>query len=580
MISSISVQAAEPASSAQSAAAKAPAKSPNILLLFAEDMSSRVGAFGDPVAVTPNLDRLAEEGVRFTNVFAGASTCGPSRAALLTGVHAIATGSQHMRTSSRPAGAYRSVPPPQIKAFPERLRAAGYYTFTDGKLDYQWSGVRAGSGPFTMWDEESSGRRWSGRRAGQPFFGLINFMSTHESGNFPALGSMPHSIMHFATQWMHFFGDYEIGVGPVRAESVSVPAYYPDTPTVRSDMARLYNNIFQMDAQVGAILDQLDREGLADETIVIWTTDHGEGLPRAKRSLHDAGLRVPMIIRWPEALRPKHLERGAEEKRLISLVDLAATIDGLAYVKTPPWVQGQDFLQPNSAREWIFATQDRVDDLFDRQRTVRDDRFVYIRSEAPELPIAAANDFRENLPMMREISALHEAGSLGANSSTLFDPVGEERLYDRESDPDEFVNLAGQPEWAPRLRRMSEALDGWLARMGPLAAMPEEEMVASFQAEGEPRVTRPPKMRAKGGRVLIQAPDAGASIGYRIAHPSAPSVDAWSLYTEPIFVAPGSEVSAKAVRYGWDESEIVERSFSAEALQALEALQVHSGSAP
>ena len=173
---------------------------PNVLLLVAEDMSALVGAFGDKVAHTPHLDELAKISVRYPNTFTTAGVCSPSRAALITGMHQIAIGGQHMRTATRPDGAYKCVPPPEVKAFPEILRRAGYFTFNTLKQDYQFSGVNAGSGPFTIWDEENNSNLWRNRKNGQPFFGMMNFMETHESGVFTPLGHRPNSFIHFFLQ--------------------------------------------------------------------------------------------------------------------------------------------------------------------------------------------------------------------------------------------------------------------------------------------------------------------------------------------------------------------------------------------
>ena len=186
-----------------------------------------------------------------------------------------------MRASSFPNGAYKAVPPAQVKAYPELLRAEGYYTWTDNKLDYQFSGVRAGSGPSTIWDDEGNDGGWQNRRSGQPFFGMINFLVTHESGVFTPLGSWPNGAIHLASQILRAVTLPKVNdIHPVQPSQVTIPPYYPDTPTVRSDIARHYNNIAAMDRQVGDILQQLENDGLADSTIVIWTTDHGDGLPR------------------------------------------------------------------------------------------------------------------------------------------------------------------------------------------------------------------------------------------------------------------------------------------------------------
>ena len=204
----------------------------------------------------------------------------PSRAAHILGMYQISTGTQHMRASGAPGGGYRAVPPARAKAYPELLRAAGYYTYTDHKLDYQFSGTLWNSGPFTIWDDEGFGTHWRERPADAPFFGFVNFNVTHESGVFTPLGNWPHSVVHFGSQLIRALTSPDIELdNPTRPEQVVLPPYYPDTPTVRADLARHYDNIAIMDAQVGELLASLEEDGLADSTIVIWTTDHGDGLP-------------------------------------------------------------------------------------------------------------------------------------------------------------------------------------------------------------------------------------------------------------------------------------------------------------
>ena len=539
------------ASDASQVGAERNSPPPNILMLLAEDLSSRIGAFGDPIAVTPNLDTLAEEGARFTRVFSVASTCGPSRAALLTGMHAVSIASQHMRTSSRPGGAYKAVPPPHVKAFPEILRANGYYTFTDGKLDYQFSDVFAGSGPFTIWDEEGVAD-WSGREEGQPFFGLVNFMVTHESGAFPPLGNWPHSLIGFAMQWVHAFGDYDVGEGPVTPTEIVVPPYYADLPVVREDLARLYNNVYQLDQQIGKWLARLEREGLVENTIVIFLSDHGDGLPRAKRSLFDAGTRVPMIIRWPEQHRPPGRTAGSRDSRLVSFVDLAPTILSLAGIRSAMPTQGIDFLSGDSRRERIFLTQDRVDEVDDRQRAIRGDRFKYVRSDNPEWTVGHRNSFRDNLPMMRVLRARFEAGSLDPRQASLFEPIGREQLYDVEADPHELTNLAASPAHREVKEKLSAELSAWLERVEIEGAISEDEMVERNRIDGKVPVTGAPTIRFRDGALILESTTPGASLGYRLG--GGP----WRLFVGPVPVAPGERVEAKAVRYGFEESRSVE----------------------
>jgi len=522
---------------------------PNILLLLAEDLGPRVGAFGDPVAVTPRLDRLAQEGTRYTRVFTTAGVCAPSRAALLTGVHAISTGSHHMRTSNL---GYQSVPPPEVKAFPELLRAAGYATFTDFKLDYQFSGTGAGSGPFTIWDTEGLTAHWRKLEGDRPFFGLINFLETHESGVFPR-PALPRNAAHAYMQLIHLF--LHIGHDDVVSpEDVPLPPYYPDTPLVRADVARHYNNVHRMDERVGEILDQLQADGLLDSTVVIWTTDHGDGLPRAKRELFDSGIHVPMIIRWPPSLRPPDAEPGHQDGRLVSFVDLGPTILALAGVVAPAWMDGHVFAGPQAApkRRYVFAARDRIDAVPDRQRSVRDERYKYIRSYLPGTPGAAHTPWRDVLDSMRELWAHYERGELSDAAALWFEPRPEESLYDTWSDPHEVHDLATDLAYEPILARLRGALDAWLAQRVDLGAVPEDQMIAEMWPGGEQPLTGEPIIEILGGkaapRVRVSATTPGSSLGYRLDGGD------WRLYTEAFPTPPGTRIEAKAVRYGWAES--------------------------
>jgi N-sulfoglucosamine sulfohydrolase len=525
---------------------------PNILVLMAEDMSARVGAFGDAVAITPNIDQLAAEGTRYPNTFTTAGVCAPSRAAHITGMHQIAIGAQHMRTSSAPSGGYKSVPPAHVKAYPELLRAAGYYTFTDRKLDYQFSGPMSGTGPFTIWDAEGGDGHWRARGEGQPFYGLLNFAVTHESGVFRPLGSWPNSVIHLVMQVMRAVsgvGAPDVGES-VDPAAVPVPPYFPDTPTVRADIARHYNNIAVMDSEVGQLLDELEADGLTDDTIVIWTTDHGDGLPRSKREVYDTGIKVPMIIRWPERYRPADAARGGLDTRLVSFVDLGPTILRLAGVNVPDYMHGRDLVEA-VPRTYIYASRDRIDEVPDRQRAVRDARYKYIRSWHPGLGGGHRLAFRDNIDMVREMQALYAEGELDSVQRRWFEGPGEEQLYDTQTDPLELNNLASDPAVSGELERLRAALASWQARIGDWSDEPEATMVARFNPGGEVPVTTAPEIVVRAGRVQISASDR-ASVGYRIDQ------GPWQLYTEPFTAPAGATVEAAAVRYGWVESETVE----------------------
>jgi arylsulfatase A-like enzyme len=293
------------------AAAGKPGKSkqrPNILWISCEDISPRLGCYGDAVARSPNLDRLADEGMLFKHVYTVAPVCAPNRSGIITAMYPTTIGTHHMRTTHREEGLptpYSAVPPPYVKTFTEYLRAAGYYCTNNSKTDYQFAT------PVTAWDE--CGRKAHYRHRpdkDQPFFAVFNFTTTHESRNWP---------------------DPE----ETEPSGVEVPPYYPDTLTVRKDIARLYDNIAKMDQQAGETLKQLQEEGLADNTIVFFWSDHGDGLPRAKRWLYDSGTHVPMIIRWPGRIEP-----GSVNEDLVSSIDLGPTVLSLAGVNVPAHMQG------------------------------------------------------------------------------------------------------------------------------------------------------------------------------------------------------------------------------------------------
>lgn len=507
---------------------------PNILLLIAEDLSPRLGNYGDDVAHTPNLDALARTGTRYTRVFTTAGVCAPSRAALITGQHQISFGAQHMRTTTSPLGLYYAQPPDDLRAFPELLRRAGYYTFTDRKLDYQFSGIRAGTGPFTIWDRDGASETgWRDRSPGQPFFGLINFQVTHESGVFRPTGP-PNSDSHKRVQ---AYRSAQPSQEITNSEDIVLPPYYPDLPVVREDLARHYNNISAMDARVGRILAALQRDGLAHNTIIIWTTDHGDGLPRAKRELYDSGIHVPLILRNPS------VPQSGIDDRLVSFVDLAPTILGLAGVDLPEYLHGNDFLK--TQRRFIIASRDRIDEVMDRQRAIRDKRFKYIRSWHPNLPGGHLLAYRDNIDMVRAWRDLYQRGELTSTQAQWFKGVGEEQLFDTVADPYEINNLANDPAFAATKQRLRGRLTAKLEDIGDWSEQPESDMRRLLLENDDVPVTPPPTVSWHNATASLKS-SIGASIGYQL-----PGEKRWRLYVAPI---EHHEFITKAVRYGWMES--------------------------
>ncbi|MHC4138209.1 MAG: sulfatase family protein [Planctomycetota bacterium] len=474
-----------------------------------------------------------------------AGVCATSRAAIIMGVHQNHWGAGHMRSYRK---GYLAVPPPDWKAFPELLRAAGYYTVNDGKTDYQMGTILGGAfgGPESIWDETGADD-WRGRAEGQPFFAYLTFVATHESQVWPTwdLTSLTKLAMAFIRIPIHWQWTHE--TDPAR---VPIPPYYPDTPTVRADLARHYNNIAVMDRQVGEVLSKLEEDGVADRTIVLFTSDHGDGLPRAKRWLYDSGIHVPLVVRWPGVAEP-----GSIDGELVSGVDLAPTILSAVGAPIPGQMEGRVFVGPAKAPEppYVFAARDRVDAQIDRVRAVRDRRFKYVRHLIPEQPYVVESSFRDQMPMMQELLALAEAGDLeGAPALWFRERRDAEELFDTEVDPHEIRNLAGDRAYQETLARMGTVLDTRLASGRDLGLVPEGELSERFWPGGEQPETQTPTIERRGDELHLSSTTEGASLLWR-----GPGDDRWILYTTPLRVADRASVEARAVRYGYSESSTV-----------------------
>ena len=520
----------------------APGTRPDILLIVAEDLSPRLGAYGDPLAHTPNIDRLAAQGTRFTRAFTTAGVCAPSRAAIAMGVHQNTWGAGHMRAN---AGGYLPVPPQHWLAFPEILRRAGYWTINAGKTDYQLSTRLGGAfgGPPSLWDEDRN-EDWGNRPPGTPFFAYLTLGESHESQVWPTWTA--RSLMSLAMLPLRVWNHWQ---WPKRTapSDIHPPPYYPDTATVRADMARHYNNIARVDARVGEILQRLEADGLAEDSVVIFTSDHGDGLPRAKRWPYDSGIHVPLVVRWPGVL-----PAGSVNDELVSGVDLAPTLLSIAGLPVPEAMQGRIFMGPEKQPEppYVYAARDRIDEQPDRVRAVRDRRWKYIRNFQPDRPYVLDVAFRDVMPMMREMRALAAAGELSGSAALWFRPERDpEELYDTRQDPHEVDNLANDPRQALRLASMRAALDDWLQASGDLGGIEEAKLARRFWPEGEQPITGEPQLVVEaGGRVAAAPSRTGGSVELRIDDA------AWRIYTQPLEVAPGALVEARATRYGWATS--------------------------
>jgi N-sulfoglucosamine sulfohydrolase len=419
----------------------------NIMLLQGEDVGRHVGCYGDGAAFTPNLDKLASQGCRFTQAFSHAPVCAPSRGGMVTGRYPYSLGNHHMRCNL-------AHPP---RTFTQELRDAGYYVNWNTKLDFNFT-------PREDWRDEESA--WYEKPAPrEPFFVYENFSATHESRMFP---HVPDALEDPPLE--------AVGLKPHDPASLTVPPHLTDCPEVRKQLAKYYNAYSVLDAQVGRRLQWLEEQGLADNTLVIFLSDHGRGLPREKRWCYVAGLHLPLIVRWPG-----HLVPGSVSDDMVAWVDIAPTLLSLAGTEIPADYQGNIFLGDHAAppRDYVFAGRDRMDEVFDRVRVARDRRWHYIRNFAPKLPWAQCQKYMEQQEIMDIMRAKWKTGDLKGDEAVFFaDEKPCEELYDIQQDPDCLNNLATDPAYAAPLQIMRQQLDAHLEAVNDLGAQSEEDLVA------------------------------------------------------------------------------------------------------
>jgi len=537
-------------------------KKPNILWITLEDTSPRMGCYGDQLARTPNIDRLAQEGTLYREAYCTAGVCAPSRSAVITGMYQTSIGTHHMRTehtnefTPELPTPYQAVLPAHVKLIPEMMRAHGYYCSNNFKTDYQFQS------PLTAWDENGMEAHWRTREQDQPFFAVFNYILTHESAMWPD------------SPIARYFGNGQEELPLITdPNQVSVPPYLPDTPKTRTAIAKLYDRVADADAYVGQLLDQLEEDGLADDTVVMLWSDHGEGLPRAKRWTYDAGIRVPLIVRWPGKM-----DKGQVSDQLVSMIDLGPTTLSLAGVPVPRHLQGQPFLGSHAEeRQYVFATRDRYDEAYDKVRAVRDNQFKYIRNDYPNQPYLQWIPFSHDHPALQELWRMRLEGELNGDLPTLMqDQRPPEELYDCLNDPFELNNLADDPMYREHLKRLRKTLEEWCGEYDVWGDIPEEQMVKTMWPNGvQPETAKPvmiPINTQLSGKtpvnegtyneptaIMLHSATQGASIAYTFDQGAAPK---WKLYSGPIMLEEGaSTIRAVAVRIGYKDSEVNSASF-------------------
>ena len=523
----------ETAKPEQAGGPKLPQK-PNILWLVAEDLSAIIPPFGDNTVATPNLTRLANEGIRYTQVYSSSGVCAPSRAAIATGMYQNRIGAQHMRTTNiadfgvEGIVPYEAVPPAYVKMHSQYFREAGYYASNNAKEDYQFRKT------VTAWDDSSRSAHWRNRAEGQPFFSVFNFSITHESQVWAQAGN------------------------PLLVDDnleVPVPPYLPDSEIGRKDVRQVYSNIVAMDRQVGEILNQLEDDGLLDSTIIFWYSDHGGPLPRQKRLLYDSGIHLPLIIRFPDQFKA-----GEIDDQLISFVDFKSTILSLAGIEPPTYVDGRAFLgeyAASTSRDYVHAAADRFDSEYDTIRAVRDKRFKYLRNFNPEKPYYLPLTYREQMPVMQELLRMRDAGELNETQAQWFKTSKEEEeLFDVENDPYELNNLAGDISYAEKLTELRNELDSWMSYIDDKGLMPEVDLINSMWPNFvQPTTLSPIASKAENdGAITLRSKTEGASIGYQILNDGEELGAAWQIYQNPLSINKGQRLLVIAHRIGFAPS--------------------------
>ena len=453
------------------------ASQPNILWIVGENLKLDLGCYGAKNVRTPNLDRMAAEGERYTKVFSTSPVCAPSRSAFFVGMYQTTTDTHNMR--SHREDDYRL--PEGVRPITHRLRDVGYYTANLKTMD----GEEIGSGKldlnFVNEGKLYDGGKWEELKGNQPFFAQMNTLECEYDIYDRNTWRQPR------VEWKGEKVHEQIAT----PEKVNPPPYYPDHPIVREEWARYLNSVSGMDKTIGKVLRRLEQDGLADNTIVIFFGDNGRIEPRGIHWCYDTGLHVPMIIRWPKDFpAPANYRPGTVKDEVVSLIDLTPTTLGFAGIAKPLGMHGRIFLgnEVGPERTYAFSARDRVDETVNRVRSVRGKRYHYIRNYYPDRHFTSLNRYKEKCfpikPLMRRLMV--EGKLQGAPAELMSPNVAPEQLFDTQLDPHEIRNLSesSKPEHREALMRMRSALDVWIVETQDRGEFPEpQEIVAPFDKE-------------------------------------------------------------------------------------------------
>ncbi|MGB0369932.1 MAG: sulfatase-like hydrolase/transferase [Opitutales bacterium] len=428
---------------------------PNILWLTSEDNNINwVGAYGNPHADTPNIDQMAKDGFQYMNCFANAPVCAPSRSTWITGMLSIANGTYPMRSRYE-------IPHDKIPYYPDQLRKNGYYVANDEKTDFNIGG-RKDSDP---WDHHGK-IEWDKLVEKQPFFQVLNHKDSHESRAFKSIEGTLHD-----------------------PANTQLRAYHPDVPDMRKNYALYHDAVKRMDTKIGEALAKLESLGLAENTIVIYVSDHGGVLPRSKRFIFQSGIHCPLIVRIPEKF--KHLypaeAPGSKIDDIVSFVDMPKTWLSITGSEIPDSMQGRVFLGKNdtSKRDYHFAFRGRTDERLDNARAITDGDFLYIRNYMPYVPWMQRLDYLWRMAASQAWEKAYKEGQTDEAQSKFFKPRAvTEELYNMRTDPDNVNNLSADPEYASIMKKLRKELRRQQLKYNDTGLITELEMAELIEETG------------------------------------------------------------------------------------------------
>lgn len=479
----------------------------NILWLVCEDQSLFFSSYFDSIAKTPNLDEIASNGIVYDNFFAVSPVCSPSRSSIITGMYPTTIGTQHMRAYKKNKDSinsktnlpfYSAVPKSNIKFFTENLRKMGYFCTNNSKEDYNME-----MSPLA-WNESNKNAHWRNRNENQPFFSVFNFNITHES---------------------RMWGNYKKHSND-EINKIILPPFFPNNNTIKNDFVTNYKNIEKLDKQVGEIINQLKDDGLYENTVIFFFSDHGGPFPRYKRSIYDSGLKCPLIIKWTKT------RNEPRNNQMISFIDLAPTILELTKSETNYEMEGVSFYNQNN-RDYIFAATDRFDEYTDKRRCVRNKEFKLIINCDTNSSIMKPVMYRQNMKTMRILDSLNDLKQNTISMERWYKKTKPKyELYDIANDPYELNNLYTNKDYDSIFYELKKKLDNWIVK-SDYGNIKENQILKEMWPNGEKPKLKDPSIIKKDNGINIISNNINSSVGWRNN-----KTENWKIYSTDEIINP------------------------------------------